>query len=113
MTDDESIIEVNEEDVRITESDDVVQITVEEVQATISETVMGMRGAPGEGDKHYQHDQDVPADEWIIEHNLGKRPAVTVVDSGGTEWQVEVQHVSDDVCRIYFDNAFTGKAYLN
>ena len=37
------------------------------------------------GDKNYYYTQVTPKDEWIIEHNLGKYPSVTVVSSAGEE----------------------------
>jgi hypothetical protein len=67
----------------------------------------------GSGDKHYTHTQSTPSSSWSITHNLGKRPSVTVVDSAGTEWVVEVQHLSDNACIAKFAHAFSGKAYCN
>jgi hypothetical protein len=65
------------------------------------------------GDKHYVHTQSIPAATWTINHNLGKRPSVTIVDSAGTEWVTEVEHTSDNQCVARFENAFSGKAYAN
>lgn len=35
-------------------------------------------------DRHHTHKQAQAAKVWTVAHNLGKRPAVTVVDSAGT-----------------------------
>lgn len=35
-------------------------------------------------DRHHTHKQAQAAKVWTVVHNLGKRPAVTVVDSAGT-----------------------------
>ena len=35
--------------------------------------------------KSYIHEQEQAADTWIINHNLGKRPSVTVVDTADEE----------------------------
>jgi len=69
--------------------------------------------AAADGDKFYQHTQSTPSASWTITHNLGKKPSVTVVDSGGTEWQTEVQHIDENQCIARFSAPFSGKAYLN
>lgn len=67
----------------------------------------------GAGDKHFEFTQSSPSSTWTINHNLGKRPSVTVVDSAGTEWHSEAQHVSDNTCVVKFAAPFSGKAFLN
>jgi hypothetical protein len=105
-------VEVTEESVTVAEGNAPnVTIEVTEQTAVISEGVVGLPGASG--DKHYQHDQEVPAATWTITHNLGKRPSVTVVDSGGNEWQTAVEHLSVNQCRVTFSAPFAGRAYLN
>lgn len=69
--------------------------------------------AAAEGDKFYEHIQTTPSDTWEINHNLDKRPSITVVDSGGTQWHTEVQHINDNQCIARFSAPFSGKAYLN
>lgn len=46
-------------------------------------------------------------------HNLGKRPAVTVVDSAGTVVIGEVDYLDDNTVRLTFCAAFSGTAYFN
>jgi hypothetical protein len=69
--------------------------------------------ASQQGDKFYEHNQSSPSDSWNITHNLGKKPSVTVVDSGGTQWHTEVQHINNNQCVARFSSPFSGKAYLN
>lgn len=88
-----------------------VTIEVVEQSVVISEAVVGLQGTSG--DKHFQHVQSTPSATWSITHNLGKRPSVTVVDSGGNEWISAVEHVSDNVLVIRFTSPFSGNAYLN
>lgn len=107
----EQKIEVVEQAVEITEDAQNVEVTVVEQNVTIQEGVVGIPGTSG--DKHYTHDQNTPAATWTITHNLGKRPSVTVVDSGGTEWQTAVEHLSDNQCVVRFSAPFSGRAYLN
>lgn len=89
----------------------VIEVTEEEVVVTAG--ITGPQGPPGESDKHFEFTQSTPSDEWTIEHHMNKKPAVTIVDSGGTEWQAEVEHLSENVCVAKFAFPFSGKAYLN
>ena len=104
-------VEVVEEAVEVVEEGPNVSIAVTEQTVSISEAVVGLPGA--DGDKHYTHEQTTPSATWTITHNLGKRPSVTVVDSGGNEWQTAVEHVSANQCIARFSSAFSGRAYLN
>lgn len=64
-------------------------------------------------DKNYFHVQSIASTEWIINHNLGKYPSVTVIDSAGTEVNGEVNYTSLNTVTIKFSAAFSGKATLN
>ena len=64
-------------------------------------------------DKTYTHEQGISSDTWVIEHNLGKHPSVTVVDTAGTVFTASVEYNSDNVCTVYINGATKGKAYLN
>jgi hypothetical protein len=72
----------------------------------------GPAGPPGI-DLHYMHDQMVPSLLWTVTHNMGKYPSVGVVDSGGSEVEGLVSHVSTNQLTIEFSAAFSGFAYLN
>ena len=105
-------IEVSESEVEVTEGQNPnVSIAVTEQNVTISEAVVGLQGPSG--DLNYTHTQSTPSDVWTITHNLGKRPSVTVVDSGGNEWQTAVEHLSDNALVVRFTAPFSGYAYLN
>ena len=67
----------------------------------------------GGGDKHYIHSQETATDMWEVVHNLGKFPAVSVVDSAGTEVEGDVEHLDTNRVRLCFSAAFSGKAYFN
>lgn len=68
---------------------------------------------PGGSDAHYRHVQGVPESTWTVTHNLGKRPAVTVVTSSGQVVIGEVIYDSDDQVRLVFAAPFSGEAYFN
>lgn len=63
-------------------------------------------------DVKYTHSQSVASDRWNIQHNLGFKPSVTVLDSSNNEVYAEVQHSSNNQLDVRFKNAQTGKAYL-
>jgi hypothetical protein len=47
-----------------------------------------------------------------VNHTLGTRPAVAIVDSGGNEVEADVVHVSANQLLIRFAIPFTGLARL-
>ena len=66
------------------------------------------------GDKHFTYVQAVPSDTWTINHNLNKKPSITVVDSAG-EVQIpnDTEIVDTNTVIVKFIAAFAGEAYLN
>lgn len=68
----------------------------------------------GDGnDAHLVHDQQTAADTWEITHNLGKYPAVTVIDSAGDQVEGDLQYLGLNTVRITFGAAFSGRAFFN
>ena len=61
----------------------------------------------------YTHTQASAASSWVIAHNLGRRPSVTIVDSGGNVQIGDVLYNSDNQITVNFSAAFGGYAYLN
>ena len=51
--------------------------------------------------------------EWVITHNLGHFPSVSVVDSAGTVVVGEINYIDQNTIIASFSGAFSGKAYLN
>ena len=72
-----------------------------------------LAGAGTSGDKSYVHVESVAASVWTIVHGLGKFPSVSVVDSGLTEVEGDVQYLDPNTVQITFSAAFSGRAYLN
>lgn len=62
----------------------------------------------------YTHEQGIASDVWEIEHNLNKKPSVTVVDTADEE-QIPDRKVynTKNKVTLYFLSEFAGKAYLN
>ena len=64
-------------------------------------------------DKYYEHHQNAVSKIWKINHNLNKKPSVTVVDSAGSEVIGEVIYIDDNNLELHFSAQFSGIAYLN
>ena len=63
---------------------------------------------------HFTYEQGIASDTWVINHNLGKKPAIEIVDSADTIITGYKAQYSDlNTVTISFNGAFTGKAYLN
>lgn len=62
--------------------------------------------------ERYVHTQGSASTTWNITHELGGKPSVTVVDSGGTVVIGEVCYNSNTSITIKFTSAFSGYAYL-
>lgn len=71
---------------------------------------VGPRGLPGNGEVSYEHTQSVASAAWVVNHNLGYRPAVSVLSMGGMQMLAEVQHNSLNQAFVYFDSPTTGQA---
>lgn len=65
-----------------------------------------------EAPTRYIHDQGVSAEVWTINHNLGVRPHVFVLNSAQDVMNGFVEHPTEDQTVITFNIPVTGKAYL-
>ena len=61
----------------------------------------------------YEHTQGVVSSSWVITHNLGFKPNVTVVDSAGTIYEGEITYTNSNSLTVSFSQAFSGTAYLS
>ncbi|MGA9769318.1 MAG: hypothetical protein WBV94_09775 [Blastocatellia bacterium] len=109
-----SDIAITEQTTAITviEESTTVQV-VESEQILVTEIgIQGPAGPPGI-DLFYQHDQLVASDTWTINHQLGKHPAITVVDSGGNVVVGDITYNDINTAIVYFSVPFGGNAYCN
>ncbi len=82
------------------------------VKQPVQNTV-GIAGLKGGGDKNYVHVQNEPSAQWVASHNLGKKPAVVVVDSADEVVHGEILYIDDNTVTLTFAGAFSGRAYFN
>lgn len=61
---------------------------------------------------NYVHEQGEASNVWIINHNLNKRPQITVTDSAGNVQSGVEKYIDDNTIEIYFNNKFKGTAIL-
>lgn len=61
----------------------------------------------------YVHTQSTASAIWTINHNLGKYPSVTIVDSAKNEVFGDVEYTSVNSVKLNFTAAFSGQAFLN
>jgi hypothetical protein len=50
---------------------------------------------------------------WTIQHNLGKFPSVSIVDTGNTTVISQIDYIDNNNLTITNSAQFAGKAYLN
>ena len=70
-------------------------------------------GGGGSGNNSYVHTQSAASDNWVINHNLGYNPNVTVLDSAGTQVIGEIEYNTINKLTLKFSTAFSGTAYLS
>jgi hypothetical protein len=62
---------------------------------------------------NYVHDQQVASATWVITHNMGKKPSVSIVDTADDEVIGQVTYNSNNQVTLTFSSPVSGKAYLN
>jgi len=72
----------------------------------------GAPGVPGAG-FNYIHTQTAPATVWTIDHNLGGKPNVALVDNEGNEFDGEVFYNNINTITASFGVVVSGTAYLS
>lgn len=66
-----------------------------------------------ESSNTFIYEQGIPATEWVINHDLNKRPSIDLVDYNGKVFEAYREYTSDNQVIIRLDSAATGYAYLN
>jgi len=79
----------------------------------------GARGAAGTQGSFsvslvsFTYEQQSNSTIWNITHNLGFRPAVTVIDYGQNNIECDINHVNENSLTLTFSDAISGHAYLS
>jgi hypothetical protein len=72
----------------------------------------GPRGVAAEG-AFYTHHQGVASTVWTINHALGFRPNVTVLDSLDEEVEGDIDYIDNNNLTVTFSANISGEAYLS
>lgn len=118
---DVDVIITPQPDVVVTVTEDEsppVAITLTSPPSVVTVGVPGPAGPPGApgpsgSDLTYVHNQDIASDTWTVNHNLGKFPTPTVVDTSGNELVSNIQHTSVNQLIVTHSVATSGKVYCN
>ena len=85
---------------------------INEVAATASSNSSTGPTVPSSSGVAYMHLQSSPALVWTVNHNLGVRPTVSLVDTGGNEVQADIVHTSANQLQVRFALPLAGVARL-
>jgi hypothetical protein len=111
--------------VTVTEGNGGTTVVTVPVTSVVTATTVGPQGPKGDtGDTgatgpvgpasaFYIHTQSSPSTTWTINHNLGFKPAVELLDSGSQEIDGEVSHPSVNQTVVTLNPASAGVARLN
>lgn len=61
----------------------------------------------------YTHIQAVPSSLWIINHGLGYKPNITVVDSTSRRVFGDEVYIDNNISHVSFIGGFSGEAYCS
>lgn len=61
----------------------------------------------------FRHQQEAASDEWVIVHNLGFYPNVTVLDSGGSMVEGAISYTNVNSLTVNFSATISGTASLS
>ena len=80
--------------------------------STVGNNVISLAPFGSEG---FEYEEDIPnpLSTWVIDHNLGRFPSVSAVDSAGSIINGAITYNSSNQITIVFTSATSGKAYLN
>lgn len=78
----------------------------------IGDGVTNYLSLPYEPGSAYVHTQSTPASTWTINHNLGYRPAVELLDTGSQEIDGDIAHPTANQTVVTLNPATAGIARL-
>ena len=77
----------------------------------IQGAIVNQSGSGG-GDKHYEQPFN-SVSTVTLDHNLNKYPAITIIDSAGTQFIADVNHTTINKTILSWNGATSGTAYAN
>jgi hypothetical protein len=98
--------------VTVTEGDGSSTVVTVPVTSTVTATTVGPQGPKGDAGTAFEYVQAAPATTWTINHNLGFRPSVELLDAGSQEIDGEVAHPTVNQTVVTLSPASAGLARL-
>ena len=98
--------------VTVTEGDGSSTVVTVPVTSTVTATTVGPQGPKGDAGTAFEYVQAAPATTWTINHNLGFRPSVELLDAGSQEIDGEVAHPTINQTVVTLNPASAGLARL-
>ena len=98
--------------VTVTEGDGSSTVVTVPVTNTVTATTVGPQGPKGDAGTAFEYVQAAPATTWTINHNLGYRPSVELLDAGSQEIDGEIAHPSINQTVVTLSPASAGLARL-
>lgn len=92
------------------EQDTANQVVIDE--ASPNEVIIRAVAYTSGTARRHIHSQPVAASTWIINHELGGKPQVTIADSADTVVIGDVTYNSNNQLTVSFTAPFSGYAYL-
>lgn len=114
----DGVVEAFDEDIEII-NDNIEEISTEldtkvtdvqgsgVIQASRENNVVTLKSV------NFVFEQGIASTEWVINHNLNKRPSIELVNTNGERFEAFKEYTSNNQVIIRLDNANTGYAYLN
>ena len=96
--------------ITVTEGDAGTTVVTVPATSVVTATTQGPQGPAGSG--AYVFTQSTPSTTWTINHNLGFRPTVELLDAGSQEIDGEVAHPSVNQTIVTLNPATAGLARL-
>lgn len=72
---------------------------------------MGPPGPAGISSGFFKYDQPIASAQWVFTHDLPYPPAITVIDSAGSQLFGDVKYIDDQNIQITFGFPVAGYAY--
>jgi hypothetical protein len=98
--------------VTVTEGDGSSTVVTVPVTSTVTATTVGPQGPKGDTGTAFEYVQAAPATTWTINHNLGFRPSVELLDAGSQEIDGDVAHPTVNQTVVTLNPASAGLARL-
>jgi hypothetical protein len=78
----------------------------------------GPKGDPGNLDNlisavSFTYEKQTNSNSWVVNHNLGFRPNVIVIDYGQNNVECDIAHTNENSLTLTFSEAISGYAYLS